>query len=825
MVQLTNEGFLRGIFAGEWEDAHVTGFAEDPGGLEALGLKHYWAGTKWRRYQNRAALRTQNAYFTISMFGDDPDGKAKRRKALFRATYAIVVDDVGTKVKEADVLARWPEPSWKLETSPGNFQWGYILNKPEWDAGRVNALLDGMVANGLAADGKDPGMKGVTRYVRLPEGRNTKAKYGPGGWTCMLTEWNPNRRFGMDDLGARWPIALPAPGTVSGTAGRAPATAAAATDLLFPHLDAWGMIGGPSADGKGFICECPWIGEHTQRADTGAAYYLGGGFCCHHGHGGEKGRGELVEWVDARLREESGGLVGLAAGDFGVVPGYRPPNAGARGKVVVAPTVGTGAGAAPAIDFGTGAAGRFFGELVYLREEDRFYDLRSDGLVSRIAVDLVWSAPLRTAGLLPVVVPRTGDTMPPTRWFFDEANTGRARIADRVTYWPGAPRFFHDDEDRTLVNTWRKPDRLALSVTDADVEPWMKLVCHLVGAEGPGAVEWVLDWMALVVGAPGVKPGWHLVVQGGQGIGKDMILRPVRVGVGEDNVGTVNAGGLHSQFNPWAARRLAIVNELKQNTRGSATGSDQYTILKELTENTSPRIKINQKNQREYYAHNVSAFYVTSNSDKAIALEADDRRFMFIMATAKPWPRGEFADLTKWLDGGGAELVAEWLHDRWDAMATDRRQALQSHAPRTKGKALMIANTEDVVTTWMREQIETGAWPDLMTSKDIAAAIAVASKSGVGGFSYPVAPSRWGAILTGLGGAKVYGGNSVRLKSGEKGKLWATRGPDRFTSLGEAQLAQAYTSAAGHAFSDDPAGCSVIKIRLEAETAPLPHVT
>jgi hypothetical protein len=307
---VSNEAFLRAVFGPDWADAHVCGFPCDP---NAAGPP--WAGGRWSAIGQAISPR-DNTYFTISTFNDDPaGGRAKRRKALFRATHAIVVDDVGTKVDPA-ATAKLPPPSWKLETSPGNWQWGYILATPETDAGRVNALLDGMVARGLCADGRDPGMKGVTRYVRLPVGRNTKAKYGPGGFACVLTEWRPERRFTMDELAGPWGIDLPAPGTTPAAGqARAHTGAMAAGDAIYPYLEGWGLVDGTrAADGQGFVCECPWIAEHTQRADTGAAYYLGGGFCCHHGHGGDKGRGELVAWVDARLRAEGG--AGLASEEF-----------------------------------------------------------------------------------------------------------------------------------------------------------------------------------------------------------------------------------------------------------------------------------------------------------------------------------------------------------------------------------------------------------------------------------------------------------------------------------------------------------------------------
>ena len=314
MPVITNQEFLDACFGAAAPDAHVTGFSEDPSELEKQGKKGYWGGNKWARSGHRDKFPNQNAYFTISVFDDDATGAARRRKELFRATHAIVLDDVGSKTDPL-VVSKLPSPSWKLETSPGNYQWGYILDTPETNAGIVNALLDGLVAAGLCPDGKDPGMKGVTRYVRLPVGRNTKAKYGAGGFACRLIEWHPERRFTPVELAAPVGVVLPGPGATPATRSRGAAAGANPTnDVIYGHLDRWGMLRQSSPADGGYHCECPWLDEHTGRADSNAAVYPGGGFKCHHGHCETRNRADLVLWVDARLRAE--GIGGLASCDF-----------------------------------------------------------------------------------------------------------------------------------------------------------------------------------------------------------------------------------------------------------------------------------------------------------------------------------------------------------------------------------------------------------------------------------------------------------------------------------------------------------------------------
>jgi hypothetical protein len=74
------------------------------------------------------------------------------------------------------------------------------------------------------------------------------------------------------------------------------------------------MIDGSRTSDGGYHRECPWIGEHTGTVASGSAYWLNGGFKCHHGHCETRNRGDLIQWVDARLRAE--GMAGLASCDF-----------------------------------------------------------------------------------------------------------------------------------------------------------------------------------------------------------------------------------------------------------------------------------------------------------------------------------------------------------------------------------------------------------------------------------------------------------------------------------------------------------------------------
>jgi hypothetical protein len=138
-----------------------------------------------------------NNYFNCSSVRPNADGTFSARKDNAEAYYCLVLDDVGTKVPLANLGAF--KASWALETSPGNFQVGYILAKPLTNAAEVTQLQDLVIVAGLC----DPGANGMTRWMRLPNGINGKEKYRSGSgkpFQCVLKKWRPEVRYTVDEI-------------------------------------------------------------------------------------------------------------------------------------------------------------------------------------------------------------------------------------------------------------------------------------------------------------------------------------------------------------------------------------------------------------------------------------------------------------------------------------------------------------------------------------------------------------------------------------------------------------------------------------------------
>lgn len=277
-IPLSNAEFITAIFGEDAPWCHVTDFNHPPEAIPKDQHLIAWKGDYYSRYNLTPG---HNQYFTISTFYADDTGTARRRKALYRQTHCIVLDDVKEKLS-LEAAQMLPVPSWILETSAGSEQWGYILTEPCTDRSMVENLLDGLVANGLAPDGTDPGMKGVTRYVRLPEGSNNKQKKLVNGqpFDCRITEWMPFNRVTMQQLAEPFAVDL----TRSRRADRVDG-AADVSDHPLINNDII-TIKEVRSDGR-FDVVCPWVDGHTGSDDSGAAIFTNAdgsiGFKCHHG--------------------------------------------------------------------------------------------------------------------------------------------------------------------------------------------------------------------------------------------------------------------------------------------------------------------------------------------------------------------------------------------------------------------------------------------------------------------------------------------------------------------------------------------------------------
>jgi hypothetical protein len=298
LLKVTNNDFMVSVFGSETLDVCpiVVSFRGNP---RKVG-KSAWSGAAW---STDAPILPPDAnnYFSLAAFRPDDADCYRRRKSHFVGLYAVMLDDIGSKVAFERLTL---EPSWVLETSPGNFQAGYILAEPIQEVGVADRLMTAIIAARLC----DPGANGPTaRLARLPEGVN--GKHNPA-FLCHMQEWNPNRRYSLDELVEGLQLDVRSSGSVNTQkkAQRIPRQDSSDDQVLIPSptdnaiiaaLRARGLYKAPLGGGKHDIT-CPWVVEHTDGIDGGTAYFEPddtwplGGFKCLHGHCANRHISELL---------------------------------------------------------------------------------------------------------------------------------------------------------------------------------------------------------------------------------------------------------------------------------------------------------------------------------------------------------------------------------------------------------------------------------------------------------------------------------------------------------------------------------------------------
>ena len=781
-LNISNKEFVETLFGVDAPWCHVTDFPHDPGNIPKDQHLIAWKGDYFSRYPMRP---NTNQYFTISNFYCDDQQQARRRKALFRHTPVIVLDDVKEKLSMVEV-SKLPSPSWILESSAGSEQWGYILNEPCADRGRVENLLDGLVANGLAPDGRDPGMKGVTRYLRLPEGINNKASKLVNGlpFKCRITLWQPFNRVTLEQLASPFSVDLDAVRREARVDG-----ASDVGDHPLVNIPDLVHIKEIRSDGR-FDITCPWVAEHTGADDSGSAIFTNEdgsmGFKCHHGNCQPKTGADVLRFIENELPGFSSKLknwqVLRELSEFAtpsfmgnpVQPIQEPvvqPAPVVQHEVsfmapvpVAAPTVeqvdpdalqlfcdnlrrqlpGTNEQREMAAkvlkitddmpkmeqrhwhdvvvdimrwskadfkDIITDlrktwygekvSASTFYDNVVFVKELNQFYDWDSRIFFSTEAFQNSFAHEDAEARKIAL-------------------QDGRVQKVDRLDYAPRQPRVFVEKGCR-YGNTWCESTQ-SVGV-QGDVSRWLQHFDALDWREHRGHIE---KWMAFTLRHPDRKINHMLLMGGGEGCGKDFLLYPLILAMGE-NTETIAGDDLLSSFNDYLlSTKYLHINEAELGDRKEAVAVSNK--LKPLASAPPMTLRVNQKGIKAIKIRNVVNSTMTTNSVMPLRLNGPSRRFYAI-----------WSDLN--LRDKNDNMKQEWLDywdDRWAWMKNGGWEAVVYHLMNVVDLTDFNPDAAPPMTEFLREIKESSASPmqqtleafikkqhgafrcDILTSSDMA---------------------------------------------------------------------------------------------------------
>lgn len=219
-------------------------------------------------------------------------GSTRRENPSFAAGVVFVLDDVGTKLPH-EIAAQAPQPTYKIETSPGNYQWGYKIEPPEQDSKKWEALRK-LLKDTKFSGGADG--SGLANYVRLPHGGYHKDKHLPQDQRhrTNMTEWSPTVTYSLDELAKHLGVTLDEQTleTVrlsSQAAARVVADKELEQDPGYKMFDKLGWLLSNQKSNGWIDITCPNEAMHTD-GESGAAYCVAAGtnrtpdFKCHHTH-------------------------------------------------------------------------------------------------------------------------------------------------------------------------------------------------------------------------------------------------------------------------------------------------------------------------------------------------------------------------------------------------------------------------------------------------------------------------------------------------------------------------------------------------------------
>lgn len=690
---MDNQQFLECIFGQSYNWAHVTSFTHDPDNIPLDQQRMAWAGG----YYKDTPLSAGNQYYTVSLFSPDDKGHSRRRKAMFSGCYVIGLDDVREKL-DVEQVQRLPKPTIVLHSSKYSEQWLYVLDKPCSSITMVDNLHAGLISKGLAPDGKDPGQKGVTRYLRLPDGTNNKAKRvaeNNGPFQCYVSVFEPERKCTIEELAMPFGIDLHTP-------VRGVAVTGAAEVHDHPLLDAPIIIKSELGAGR-FDITCPWVEDHTGEVDNGTAIFTNQdgslGFKCHHGHCETRTGKDLLNYIDdiepGFSRKYAGwqairSFQSLPRKEDTVAPpppqdatvdsifselrvmNYTTPDARDKASVLL-----RAVDALPHIDrlqyhndlcdlmhwtktelndilrdcrgkwYGnketTGVS--FYNEVLQVTELNQWYDYSRGIFYTKDAFHNAFSHE---------------DTE-----VSKKAIEGMTEKVHRLDYMPNGPRVWEDNGIK-YGNSYSKD---GIEGVQGDVSLWYM---HFENIGWGGEMrEHVLNWMAFTLQFPEKKINHILLLGGREGVGKDFILYPLIKAMGRNST-TVDGDSILGDFNNHLFNTKHLhFNEIEL---GSHAQAKQANIkLKPLAAAPPETLRIKEKNIKEFSIRNIVNISMTTNSTVPFKTTEMSRRYYALWSDLIvrdsygqmiPYWRLYWIKLWDWMEDGGYKACIYYLMDR-----------------------------------------------------------------------------------------------------------------------------------------------------------------
>ena len=629
----------------------------------------------WPSFMPGVKMREGESWYgnTASfILGRFVDGKPSASSANCEFVAFLVVDDIGTKSKTPPL-----EPTWKMETSPGNFQWVYVFTEEQPTKADFSAAIIAIADAGYT----DPGAINPVRNFRLPGSVNVKP--GREGFVSRLVEFHPERQFTLPQI-------CDALGVVPGEASAAYRPIKLADDGN-DDVMAWLSDNGlvlRRTNGEGWAgVVCPNHAEHTDGAPEGRYNPAMRAYCCYHGHCTELDSGTFLDWVAA-----NGG------------PKHAP---GLRDELLVEAMAGAVAKLTPNDAFPDVAAqvveatekrqidrverDGWYERFAYIQDGDMYFDLEGRSEIGR----QTFNALFRHVACYSIHPSKTKRRIEASVCYDENRQAKGALTLAGVTYAAGEGVLV-ERQGQDYGNRWvnRRP-----ATVPGDASPWLRHVERMI--PDPVEREHVLNVMAYKIQNPNRKINHAVLHIGHPGSGKDTMWQPFLWAIGGAslaNVAIVRNEEITSQWGYALESEVMVFEELRQAEAKDRRALENH--LKPIIAAPPEYLQVNRKGLHPYQSLNRIFVLAFSNERVPLSLPSDDRRWFVTYSEAPRMTETQGQAIWNWYAAGGVAVAANWLAQR----PVDQFNP-GAAPPETEAKAIMVEHGRSTAESYLIEQI------------------------------------------------------------------------------------------------------------------------
>jgi len=595
----------------------------------------------WPAYLPSQKMRAGEAWYinTASFIIDRfEEGRVSASAANCEFVLFMMLDDIGTKSKTPPLA-----PTWILETSPDNFQYGYAFSEQP-TKGEFTAAVKAIAAAGYT----DAGATNAVRNVRLPGSINLKP--GRDNFEAKLVEFHPERDYTLGDICTALGV-TPAP---ADTNYYAPIRLADnGGDDVLAWMNDQGMVLS-KINGEGWLSvTCPNNAEHTDGNPEGRYKPLDRSYCCLHSHCVDFGSQTFLDWVAAN----GGPKVTHGLRDQLIAEAMTVALAKITPSDMFTDDADAKIAEVERKELGRVEKSKWYERFAYVQDDESYFDMQDRREVSR----QTFNALFRHIKCLSL---HTNTKIEASICFDQNRQAMGAKALVGITYAAGETVLVARDGD-LYGNRWRdaRPDVSGVVASESKIASWLDHCRELVPE--PEELEHLLNIMAFKLQHPELKIN-HAVLHGGdEGCGKDTMWAPFIwsvCGSHLKNRGIMDNNSINSQWGYQLESEILLINELKEPD--ASARRQLANQLKPIIAAPPEMLPINRKGLHPYQMANRLFVLAFSNDPVPISLASQDRRWFCVWSATGRMDSNKAKDMWDWYRNGGFESISAWLHAR-----------------------------------------------------------------------------------------------------------------------------------------------------------------